>query len=91
MPDYRLRIDMKFIRQRREYVIEQRLGNGKLRILDSVTMARSEQSEDLLIEELFAGKIELLGESEERSSLKDKLSKTGVTDLSQLQDESPLS
>lgn len=90
MPDYRLEIDMRFIRQNREYVIEQRLGNGKLRIFDTVAATHFEQSEDTLVEELYTGKIELLGENAERLSLKNKLLKTAATDLTQLEEDNPL-
>jgi hypothetical protein len=80
---------MHFIRQGREYAIEQRLGNGSLKIRDVASDVCDAKSADDLIDELFEGKLELVGEENFRTNLKDKLSKSRITDISQLSDDDP--
>ena len=87
MPDYRLRIGMLFVRRGREYRIEHRLGNGEIKVRDTATDASTAIPAAELIEELFAGQVELIGEGNCRETLKEKLGKTRVTDISQLADD----
>lgn len=90
MPDYRLRIGMRFFRKNREYVIVRRVGNGEFKVRDTATGESFASSAAELAGELFAGKVELIGEENCRGALKEKLEKTRVTDVSQLADDDPV-
>jgi putative transposase len=90
MQDYRLTIGMRFKRQGREFVIEDRFDNGDFRIRDTVSDACFRQSSEELVEDLFAKKLELIGEDGRRLALDKKLEKSRVTDLSQLSDDDPM-
>lgn len=90
MQDYRLRIGMRFIKQGREYLIEQRLSDKEIRIKDVAYNTSSPKPMRELIDELFTGKLELIGEDDTRSKLKEKLRRSRITDISQLDDNDPL-
>jgi putative transposase len=90
MPDYRLRIGMLFVRRGREHRIERQLGNGEIKVRDTATDVSTTVPAAELIEELFAGQVELIGEGNWRETLKEKLGKTRVTDISQLADNDPV-
>jgi putative transposase len=90
MPDYRLRIGMRFVRQGREYLIEQRLGKGEIKVRDTTADVSIAIPAAGLVEELFAGQVELVGEGNWRETLKEKLGRTRVTDISQLADDDPV-
>jgi hypothetical protein len=81
---------MRFSRKGREYVIERRLGKGEIKVRDTVTDVSVAKPTAELIKELFAGHVELIGEGDWRETLKEKLSKTRVTDITQLADDDPV-
>lgn len=90
MPDYRLRVGMHFSRKGREYVIEGRLGDDKLKVRDVVTDSPAALTVADLIEELFTGSVELIGDENARRVLKELMDKARVTDISQLGDRDPI-
>jgi putative transposase len=89
MPDYRLRVGMRLVRNGREYVIVCRLGNDEIKLRDVVTDRSITKPDAELVEELFAGSVELIGEENFRRALRKRMDKTGVTDISQLRDDDP--
>lgn len=89
MPDYRLRTGMRFMRKGREYKIERRLGNDEFKIRDVVTDVSVTKPAAELVDELFAGRVELIGEEDTRGALREKMRKTRVTDIGQLKDDDP--
>jgi putative transposase len=90
MQDYRLRVGMRFTRQGREYEILESLRGRKLKVRDIECGACFAQGVEELVGDLFAGKIELLGEDATRPVLLERLEKNKVTDLTMLDDGDPL-
>lgn len=90
MPDYRIRVGMLFIWRGREYVIDGRLSGGAIKVRDTATDQSFAKPAAELVEELFAGRLEFIGEGGSRRALKEKLVKTGVTDISHLDDDDPV-
>lgn len=81
---------MRFVRKGREYAIEGRLPSGDVKFRDALTGASFAAPDGELVEEPFDGNVELLGEDRCRQTLKDKLAKARVADISQLADDDPL-
>src|ERR1700753_917686 len=90
MQDFRLRVGMRFKKQGREYEITESLRGRKLKIRDHECDAYFAQGVDELVGDLFAGRIELLGEDDSRLMLLERLEKSRVTDLTMLGADSPL-
>ena len=90
MKDYRLRLGMRFVRQGREFTIEGPLPENRLRIKDTVTGVSDDETRTDLLDALFSGKIELLGEEDERRVLLEILARTKVSDLTLLDESDPL-
>ena len=90
MKDYRLRLGMRFVRQGREFTIEGPLPENRLRVKDTVTGVSYDETRADLLDALFAGKIELLGEEDERRVLLEILARTKVSDLTLLDETDPL-
>ncbi len=90
MPDYRLRVGMRLFRKGREYVIEEHLGNDEMKIRDVVTDVSVAKPITELVEELYAGTVELAGDRHFRIVLRERMDKTRVTDISQLIDHDPI-
>jgi hypothetical protein len=90
MPDYRLRIGMKFRQQSRVYVIEQCLPEDHLGVRDALSNEYSARKRSELMAALFDGKLELLGDDDQSETLEAHLGSVRVTDLSQLDDDDPL-
>ena len=90
MKDYRLRIGMRFVQQGHEFVIEGPLPNDQLKIKDTFTDVCSARTTADLLEDLFAGRLELIGEGKEGQVLRDALAQTRVSDLTLLDDRDSL-
>jgi len=90
MQDFRLRVGMHFTRQGREYEILESLRGGKLKIRGVECGACFAQGVEELVGDLFAGKIELIGEDATRPLLLARLEKNRVIDLTMLDDDDPL-
>jgi Mu transposase, C-terminal len=90
MKDYRLRIGMRFAQQGREFVIEGPLPDDQLKIKDTFTDVCSARTTADLLEDLFAGRLELIGEGKEGQVLRDALAQRRVSDLTVLDDGNPL-
>ena len=90
VPDYRLRVGMRFTRRGREYVIEGRLGDDRIRVKDVVADLSAAVTVAELVEELFSGGVELIGDENSRGTLRERMEKARVTDLSQLGDDDPI-
>ena len=90
MQDFRLRVGMRFTRQGREYEILESLRGRKLKIRGVECGACFAQGVEELVGDLFAGKIELIGEDATRPLLLERLEKNRVTDLTMLDDDDPL-
>ncbi len=96
MKDYRLRIGMRFVQQGREFVIEEPLppqsplSGDQLKIKDTVTGMCSARTTADLLEALFAGRLELIGDGNESRALQEALTARRVSDLTLLDDGDPL-
>jgi putative transposase len=86
MPSYRFEPETHFSRQGREYVIEDYLPNGDLQVRDLITKECTSRSTSELVEALFNGSLEMLGDNANFSFLQDKIAKSHVNDLSYLDD-----
>jgi putative transposase len=73
----------------REYVVEKRLPDKKIRIKDILTDQRVAISEEELADALFGREAELLGHDRNQDALKERLSKTRVSDITILKDDDP--
>ena len=73
----------------REYVVEKRLPDKKIRIKDILTDQRIAISEQELADALFDREAELLGHDRNQDALKERLSKTKVSDITCLKDDDP--
>jgi putative transposase len=80
---------MQFRLRGREFVIEKRLPDGRIRIKDIITDERSALPEQELIEAVFENNAELLGQDRNQEVLKQRLSKTGVCDIACLNENDP--
>jgi hypothetical protein len=90
MKDYRLRIGMRFIQQGHEFIIEGPLPDDQLKIKDTFTDVCSARTTADLLEDLFAGRLELIGAGNEGRVLRDALAQRRVSDLTLLDDGNPL-
>jgi hypothetical protein len=90
MKDYRLRIGMRFVQQGREFIIEGPLPDDQLKIKDTFTDVCSARTTADLLEDLFAGRLELIGAGNEGKVLRDALAQSQVSDLTLLNDSDPL-
>ena len=84
MADNRLRIGTHFIRQGREYVIEGTLPSGELQIRDLVTNEFSATPVSGILNDLFYGDLEIVGDAQNLPFLKEKLAASHASDLSML-------
>lgn len=90
MPDYRLRIGMKFRQQGRIYSIEQGLPEDCLGIRDILSGESLAKPRSELLAALFDGKLELIGDGDQREALRERLASLCITDLNQLAEDDPL-
>jgi hypothetical protein len=81
---------MRYQRQGRVYAIEEGLGGGNLKVRDEAAGNCFPVPADELVADLFAGRLEILGEGDELSELKGRLEKSRVADLTMLADDDPL-
>lgn len=87
MPEYRFEPGMHFLQQGRECVVEDYLPSSKLQIKDLVTCEYTSRPVEELVEALFNGSLEMLGDNNNASFLQAKISKSRVSDLSYLKDD----
>jgi putative transposase len=73
----------------REYVIEKRLPDKQIRIKDILTDQRTALGEQELADALFGGEAQLLGHDRNQDALRERLSKTKVSDISCLKEGDP--
>ncbi|MBO0862065.1 MAG: hypothetical protein J2P21_26945 [Chloracidobacterium sp.] len=90
MPDYRLRIGMKFKQQGRIFLIDRCLPDGTLAVKDLLSGDTSGRTQGELVNALFERKLELLGDDNWSANLTAHLEKVRVGDLSELADEDSL-
>lgn len=90
MAKYKLAHGMHLIVNGREYVIEGRLPNRDLRLRDLVSGICEGKAESLVLELLFEGHAELLGQHRSREHLDEHLGKTKTSDLTILDEDDPL-
>lgn len=81
MLQHRLSRNMQLTLRGREYVVERRLPDKKIRIKDILTDQRVAICEQELADALFACEAELLGHDRNQDTLKLRLSKTKVSDI----------
>lgn len=89
MLQHRLSRNMQLTLRGREYVVERRLPDKKIRIKDILTDQRIAICEQELADALFAREAELLGHDRNQDTLKVRLSKTKVSDITCLKDDDP--
>lgn len=80
---------MQFTFRGREYIVEKRLPDKKIRIKDIITDERVAISEEEMADAVCGGQAELLGHNRNQETLKERLKKTGVSDISCLSDDDP--
>ena len=80
---------MQFRLRGREFIIEKRLPDGRIRIKDIITDERSALPEQDLVEAVFENNAELLGQHRNQDVLQRRLSKTGVCDIACLSENDP--
>lgn len=73
----------------RDYTIEKRLPNSEIQIKDIVTNEYFAKPEGLLIELLFQGEADLLGDNRNQDILRKRLERSRVTDLTLLDEADP--
>lgn len=83
---YRLRKGLHIELRGREYVIERRLPDGQLEIRDVVLNEVTSVAEHSLVDSLFGGQLELLGDSQRHSLAERRAARAWITDLSLLED-----
>src|SRR5262245_4267154 len=81
---------MRFVQQVREFIIEGPLPDDQLKIKDTFTDVCSARMTAGLVEDLFAGRLELIGAGSEGKVLRDALAQRRVSDLTLLDDGDPL-
>jgi putative transposase len=89
MLQHRLSRNMHFTSRGREYVIERRLPDRKIRIKDVLTDERTAMPEQELVDAVFGSGAELLGHNRNQDVLKKRLKKTGVSDIGSLKEDDP--
>lgn len=89
MSGQRFHKDLHILFRGREYVINQRLRNGELRVKDVVTDEYKSVPEMELVEALFDGHLEFLGEGAGGSLAQIRAARSYVEDLSALNDGDP--
>lgn len=72
-----------------EFQIEERLSNGKIRLLNKCTEERRIIEEITLIEARFDGNLKILGQNNESQNLKQKIQKNRVYDFTALDESDP--
>ena len=75
MSQHRLSRNMQFRLRGREFIIEKRLPDGRIRIKDIVTDERSALPEQDLVEAVFENNAELLGQHRNQDVLQRRLRK----------------
>ena len=80
---------MHFTSRGREYVIEKRLPDRTIRIKDVLTDERTAMPEQELVDSVFGSGAELLGNNRNQDVLKERLKKTGVSDIGSLKEDDP--
>jgi hypothetical protein len=78
------------VQQGHEFVIEGPLPDDQLKIIDAFTDVCSARTKAYLLEDLFAGRLELIGAGNEGKVLRDALAQRRVSDLTLLDDGDPL-
>jgi putative transposase len=89
MLKHRLSRNMHVTFRNREYVIEKRLGDKTIRIKDVVTDERTAIPEQELVNAIFDSGAQLNGHDRNQDVLKDRLKKTGVSDIGLLTEDDP--
>jgi putative transposase len=86
---YGLRRGMHFEFQAREYVVEQRLPNGDIQIRDIAFNESKPIAQDKLLDALFDGQLEFLGNDGAASSVQRNIVKTFIDDIAMLESTDP--
>lgn len=89
MPQYRYEAGMHFRYQSQEYVVEQKLPKGEIQIRELATDSLTVKTMSALVDDLYDGKIELLGDDQNYAFLKQKLAKSHASDFTQIDDDDP--
>jgi putative transposase len=89
MFSYSFRRNMHLEFRGREYVIEQRLPNGDIRIKDIAFNESMPIAQTELLDALFDGQLEFLGDGREISSIQRKMVKSFVEDITMLESIDP--
>src|ERR1041385_4258366 len=86
---YGFRRDMHVEFQGREYVIEKRLSNGDIQIRDIAFNESRPVGQDELLDALFDGQLEFLGNGAMASSVQRKMVKSFIDDIAMLESTDP--
>ncbi len=86
MPDYRLHPGMRFAEQGKEYVISERLPDDQLIVRNLLTAELQVRCASDLVNNLFAGHLELIGSENQFSFLKSKMASSRINNLAELAD-----
>lgn len=89
MKDNRLRIGMRFLRNGQEFIIERPLRDGEIQIKNVKTNEFFPIEKKLVIDQLFDGIVEIIGESGQALELEKKVKKLKISDITVLDETSP--
>lgn len=89
MKDNRLRIGMRFIRNGKEFQIEKPLQDGEIQIKNVKTNEFFPIQKTVVINELFDGKVEIIGDSEQALELDKTIKKLRIVDITTLDKSNP--
>lgn len=89
MKDNRLRIGMMFIRNGKEFRIEKPLRDGEIQIKNIKTNEFFPIQKKVVIDELFDGKVEIIGDSGQAIELNKIIKKLKIIDITTLDESNP--
>jgi putative transposase len=89
MSNFRLRRDMHIELRGREFIINERLPNGDIRLTDVALNESEAVSQDALLDALFDGQMEFLGDGRQNSLVGRKMAESFIEDIVMLKDADP--
>lgn len=89
MQDNRLRIGMKFLRKGQEFIIIKPVSNEDVQIKNTRTDDLFPIRKQTIVEELFAGKVEIIGEGRIEPEYEKKIKRLKISDITVLDENSP--
>lgn len=89
MPDNRLRIGMRFLRKGQEFIIVKPLSKKEIQIKNVRTEDLFPVSKQTVIEELFNGQVEIIGDIGVKAESKEEIKRPKISDITVLNENDP--